>query len=244
MKINGHSFYQHSIFSALMAADLYGSATFAELMKHGDFGLGTFHAADGELVVVDGKAYQVLDSGEVREVSKDMTSPFVTLTNFVSDMQLTLEDISFHDLQTKLEAKFPSLNIFYAIKVTGTFKQISMRTLSKQEEPFISLKEASKQQEELVLENTTGDLVIFWTPSFANNILVQGFHAHFLTSDRKAGGHVFDFQAATITADICYLTHMDLHLPNTESYLNHQQLDSTTLQKDIKKVESQSKKNY
>ncbi|MGL5268861.1 MAG: acetolactate decarboxylase [Spiroplasma sp.] len=240
MKIKGHSFYQHSIFSALMAADLYGSVTFEELLKHGNFGLGTFHAVDGELIVLENKAYQVLANGEVKIVSKEMTSPFVTLTNFVSDLKLTFSDISFQGLKEKLVAKFPSLNIFYAIKITGIFAEISMRTLTKQKEPFISLKEVAKQQEELVLKNTTGDLVVFWAPSFANNILVQGFHAHFLTTDRKSGGHVFDFQAKDIRVDICYLTNMDLHLPQTESYLNHQ-LNSTSLQADIKKVESQRK---
>ncbi|KMQ93675.1 dna topoisomerase iv subunit a [Lasius niger] len=220
--------------------DLYGSVTFEELLKHGNFGLGTFHAVDGELIVLENKAYQVLANGEVKIVSKEMTSPFVTLTNFVSDLKLTFSDISFQGLKEKLVAKFPSLNIFYAIKITGIFAEISMRTLTKQKEPFISLKEVAKQQEELVLKNTTGDLVVFWAPSFANNILVQGFHAHFLTTDRKSGGHVFDFQAKDIRVDICYLTNMDLHLPQTESYLNHQ-LDSTSLQADIKKVESQRK---
>lgn len=240
MKINGHSFYQHSIFSALMAKDLYGSATFGELLKHGNFGLGTFHAANGELIVLDSKGYQILASGKVNLVKPEMTTPFVTLTNFVSDLKLIFTNISFQQLEKKLEAKFPSLNIFYAIKINGDFNNISMRTLTKQKEPFISLKEAAKKQKELVLENVSGDLVAFWTPEFANNILVQGFHAHFITSDRKSGGHVFDFQAKNITVEISYLTNIDLHLPTTQSYLNHQ-IDNNNLQEDIKTIESQRK---
>lgn len=238
MKINGHSFYQHSLFSALMAADLYGSVTFEELLKHGDFGLGTFHAADGELIIIEGKAYQMLGTGEVKVVRNEMTTPFASLTNFVSHEKLEFSNISFHELEKKLEAKFPSLNIFYAIKITGEFQEISMRTVTKQKEPFVSLKEVAKEQKELTLENISGDLVVFWTPEFANNILVQGFHAHFISSNRKVGGHIFDFQAKHLTIDICYLTNMNLHLPQTESYLSHT-IDSTSLQADIKRIESQ-----
>ncbi|MBE4704010.1 acetolactate decarboxylase [Spiroplasma platyhelix] len=241
MKINGHSFYQHSLFSALMAADFYGSITFAELLQHGNFGLGTFHAADGELIVLDGQAYQMLATGEVKLVTKEMTTPFASLTNFVSDLKLEFNDISFQELEKELVAKFPSLNIFYAIKISGDFKEISTRTLTKQTEPFVVLKEAAKEQKELTLANISGDIVVFWTPKFANNIIVDGFHAHFISSDRKVGGHVFNFQAKHLNVEISYLTNMDLHLPQTESYLSHR-IDSSSLLADIKQVESQRKK--
>lgn len=240
MKIKGHSFYQHSIFSALMAADFYGSISFKELLKHGNFGLGTFHAVDGELIILEGKTYQVLASGEVKNVDKKMTTPFATLTNFVSDLKLQFTNISFQNLKKELESKFPSLNIFYAIKISGEFQSISMRTLTQQKEPFVVLKEASKNQKELILKKVKGDLVVFWTPKFANNILVQGFHAHFISSDRKSGGHVFDFQAKEIIVDISYLTNMNLHLPETESFLNHQ-IDINKLQEEIEEVEEQRK---
>lgn len=240
MKIKGHSFYQHSLFSALMAADFYGSITFEELLKHGNFGLGTFHAGDGELIVLDGQAYQMLSTGEVKLVSKDMTTPFASLTNFVSDSKFSFDEITFEQLEKQLLTKFPSLNIFYAIKISGAFKEISMRTITKQNEPFRALKEAAKSQKEVVLENVSGDLVVFWTPKFANNIIVDGFHAHFISSDRKIGGHVFNFQAQHLDVEICYLTNMDLHLPETESYLNHK-LSTGSLQEDIKAVESQRK---
>jgi acetolactate decarboxylase len=37
------------------------------ILKHGDFGLGTFANLDGEMLVPDGRAYQVQGSGKVSE---------------------------------------------------------------------------------------------------------------------------------------------------------------------------------
>ncbi len=39
-----------------------GTMTVGELLEHGDLGLGTLDSIDGELIVLDGKAYQVKGS--------------------------------------------------------------------------------------------------------------------------------------------------------------------------------------
>ena len=40
-------------------------------LEHGDFGLGTFANLDGEMVVLDGRVYQVQGTGRVSEASPD-----------------------------------------------------------------------------------------------------------------------------------------------------------------------------
>lgn len=42
--------YQTSLMSALLSGVYEGSTTIADLLKHGDFGLGTFNELDGELM--------------------------------------------------------------------------------------------------------------------------------------------------------------------------------------------------
>ena len=60
-------------------AGLYGGTlTVGELLEHGDLGLGTLDSIDGELIVLDGKAYQAKGSEgkvEVVEVSPDEKFP-------------------------------------------------------------------------------------------------------------------------------------------------------------------------
>ena len=46
--------YQVSLLQGLTNGDYYGSVTLEELKGHGDTGLGTFHALNGELIMLDG----------------------------------------------------------------------------------------------------------------------------------------------------------------------------------------------
>ncbi len=50
--------FQYNTLGALMAGLYGGSLTVGELLEHGDLGLGTLDSIDGELIVLDGKAYQ------------------------------------------------------------------------------------------------------------------------------------------------------------------------------------------
>jgi len=50
--------------------------TFAEIKKHGDFGLGTFNDLDGEMVMLDGNVYQITAEGKVVAIGDDALTPF------------------------------------------------------------------------------------------------------------------------------------------------------------------------
>ena len=63
--------YQSSLIAALLQGVYDGEMTYAELAKHGDFGLGTFNALDGEMVAVDGGFYQLRSDGSANPVSSD-----------------------------------------------------------------------------------------------------------------------------------------------------------------------------
>ena len=60
--------FQYNTLGALMAGLYGGSMTIGELLKYGDLGIGTLDSIDGELIVLDGKAYQAKGSGNVPEV--------------------------------------------------------------------------------------------------------------------------------------------------------------------------------
>ena len=52
-----HEVFQNSTINALLEGVYDGSMTYGELRRHGDFGLGTFNALDGEMVAIDGDFY-------------------------------------------------------------------------------------------------------------------------------------------------------------------------------------------
>ena len=63
--------YKVSTLDALLAGDYDGRIDFRRLKCHGNFGLGTFDALDGEMVAVDGSFYHVRVDGIATRVSLD-----------------------------------------------------------------------------------------------------------------------------------------------------------------------------
>src|ERR1700756_5670103 len=74
-----HTIFQVSTSGALVAGVYESEVSVRTLLEHGDFGLGTFADLDGEMVVVDGHAYQVKGSVEVLEASGDAGAPFAVV---------------------------------------------------------------------------------------------------------------------------------------------------------------------
>ena len=49
--------FQYNTLGALMSGLYGGTMTIGELLQYGDLGIGTLDSIDGELIVLDGKAY-------------------------------------------------------------------------------------------------------------------------------------------------------------------------------------------
>ena len=77
-----HLVYQTSLMSALLDGIYDGDTTVATLLEHGDFGLGTFNALDGEMLILDGICYRMRVDGTVEPAAGDDLSPFAVVTEF------------------------------------------------------------------------------------------------------------------------------------------------------------------
>jgi acetolactate decarboxylase len=77
-----HTLFQMSTARSLVAGVFDGAVTVADIERHGDFGLGTFAGLDGEMVVLDGIAYQVRGDGSVEIPSAAAEAPFAIVTFF------------------------------------------------------------------------------------------------------------------------------------------------------------------
>ena len=109
------------------------TATIGEVKLHGDFGLGTFDDLDGEMVLLDGVAYQIRTDGQTCVVGDEVKTPFACATFFnpasVENIDWELDNQGFMDL---LERIIPSQNMFYGIRIDGTFTQLKMWSVPKQ----------------------------------------------------------------------------------------------------------------
>ncbi len=215
------SIFQTSTIDALMEGVYDGDFTFGELKKHGDFGLGTLNDLDGEMIGLDGVFYQVRSDGEVFVVPDTARTPFAAVTFFESDKSVALtKPLGCRELESYIETLLPSKNIFYALRVEGSFGNVKTRSVPKQKKPFPPLTEAVKRQTYFKLEDVRGTMAGFWLPEYMKDINVPGFHLHFIAGDRESGGHVLDCMIRDVKIEIDYSRGLDVSLPETSEFYN------------------------
>src|SRR5882762_1890344 len=95
-----HTLFQVSISGALVAGVYDREVSVQSILQHGDFGLGTFANLDGEMVILDGRVYQVQGTGRVSEAAPDAGAPFAVVTHFSPQIDVeTVPVASFKDLE-------------------------------------------------------------------------------------------------------------------------------------------------
>jgi acetolactate decarboxylase len=211
--------FQYSTLSTLTAGVYDGDITFGELKQHGDFGLGTFNTLDGEMVEVDHQVYQVKSDGVAYPVADSTKAPFAEVTFFGADQTIEVTDpLDCPHLQSYLDSRLPSLNVPYAIKISGVFAQLQTRSVPKQTKPYPPLAEVVKKQSTFEFSDVSGVMVGWRLPTYMSGVGAAGYHLHFLTDDRKAGGHVLGCQVKRVTAEIDTTGELNMVLPNDPAF--------------------------
>lgn len=229
--------YQVSTIDALMLGVFDGVQTIGEVKNHGDFGIGTFHGLDGEMIVLDGIVYHAKADGSVTVAQDDQTTPLATVTYFREDFSTTTgAPMNFSVFSSTMENELPTGNMVYAVKMHGTFPFMKVRAIPLQEKPYPTLTDAATKQEIYTYENTTGTIVGFYTPVFFKGLNVPGYHLHYLSDDHKTGGHILDLVVpAGMTAEFDITPGFAMELPTTGDFTG---LDlSGDLSEELAKVE-------
>ncbi|MDH5662707.1 MAG: acetolactate decarboxylase [Elusimicrobiota bacterium] len=208
--------FQVSTMNAIFRADYDGEMTYGELKQHGDFGIGTFDALDGELFALEGKFYRIKADGIAYPVDDSMKTPFAVVTFFRPDKSVLLDKASdYKQLQQYLDNLFPAKDIFYAIKIEGTFEYVKARNIPRQNRPYPQFSEVVKNQIIFEFHNIEGTLVGFWCPAYLEEINVPGYHFHFITKDKRMGGHLLECQMENVKIEIDYTP--EFHMALSES---------------------------
>lgn len=195
--------YQTSTLSALNVGDFDGDVTMATLLANGDFGLGTFNALDGEMVVLDGQVYQVRTDGVPTLADAAVKTPFAAVTTFGVDQTLIVsETVDCPQLQAEIDSQLPTLDAPYAIKISGEFTTLQVRAPHTQSEPYPTLADALADQVVFDLQNISGTLVGFRLPAYMADANAAGYHFHFISDDEQHGGHVLACTADSLTVEI------------------------------------------
>lgn len=236
LAIDRDTVYQAAPIQSLSVGVYDGFVPFSLLKQHGDIGLGTFNALDGEMVYVDNIFYQVKHDGRVKPVPDSALSPFAVVTFFDEDQRLdAVNALNLADLMQKIDACLPTKNLFYAVRIDGLFEYVKVRSVPAQSKPYPPLVEAVKGQKVFEHTNISGTVVGFRSPPFAEKVNVPGYHFHFLSSGKDAGGHVLDlrFNKLNVLVDQC--SALMLLMPEKGDYFRAG-LDGEE-QRELKKIE-------
>jgi acetolactate decarboxylase len=216
---NSDVLFQVSTINALLEGVYDGEFSFGELKSHGDLGLGTFNSLDGEMTMIDGEVYQVRSDGKVYIMPDSAKTPFSVVTFFEEDTSIVLDSfMDYKTLEEFIDKALPTKNIIYAIKIEGLFKYIHTRSVPAQEKPYPPLAEVVKTQPQFEFYNERGTLVGFRMPDYINGINVPKYHLHFVTEDRKGGGHLLDCVTDKVKINIDFTDKISVILPKTEAF--------------------------
>ena len=236
-QLNRDSLYQSSTLGALSEGIYDGDTTIRDLKKYGDTGIGTFNALDGEMIALDGKFYQVKFDGSVVEVDEGAKTPFALVKKFQTDRTLSAgSSLNYSRLIGYLDANLPTGNIFYAIKIKGNFAYVKTRSVQRQKPPYPRLIDAVKNQSIFEFKNVRGTIIGFRFPDYAAGINMPGYHLHFITGDKKGGGHLFDCEIKNASIQMDYSHDIYLIVPSGGLFYK------MTSQKDSKKELEQIEK--
>jgi len=222
--------FQSSTINALLKGIYDGDVTFGELKRNGDFGLGTFNGLDGEMIGLAGTFYQIKADGVAYPVEDSVKTPFSVVSFFAPDDTLKLDTAdSYTQLKQHIDGLLPSQNIFYAIRIDGNFKYIKTRSVPGQQKPYPPLVEVVKEQSIFEFHDIDGTIVGFRSPDYVQGINVPGYHLHFITKDRNAGGHLLECRMQAVTLQIDHINNFFMALPHGGEFY------STDLAQDKKK---------
>jgi acetolactate decarboxylase len=218
---------QISAMDALMAGCYDGVVPVKDLRRYGDFGIGTYKRLDGEMVMLNDTLFQILLDGTAKTASIPDSTPFADVVRFKPDTMLVPEkNIRLDSLKSGLVRTLSDKNLIYAVRISGSFKNVKTRSVPPQIKPYLPLGDVVATLQKITdTESSTGTIVGFYFPAFMKNVNVTGFHMHFISGDRKLGGHLFDCVLAEGTVERQTIGRFFMILPGSGSCFNTAGLD-------------------
>jgi acetolactate decarboxylase len=213
--------YQTSTMEALLDGIYDGDVTIAQLLSHGDFGLGTFNHLDGEMIVIDGICYHLRSDGSAKVADPEDRTPFAEVTWFRPEITINAPaHSSRQEVLAVIDNAIESANLIQAIRIDGTFATVKTRTVAAQKPPYPPMTTATANEPVSEFHDVAGTLAGYRTPEFEEGISVAGYHLHFINEARTHGGHSLDFELYSGKVAICTSSELHLSLPRTRAFLD------------------------
>lgn len=190
------AFYQVSTLNSLMLGNFDGVVSVEELLRHASWGVGTFEGLDGEAVLCDGHVYDGRADGSCTEQDPSALLPFCAAADFTGEA----ERFSIHDccslaaVEEALDAARDdgNDNLWHLVALHSLFPQVRWRSCPKQEKPYPTMEACAREQREFEAHAQAGWVIGVRVPPYMAGVNMPGWHLHFLSEDRRRGGHLLD----------------------------------------------------
>lgn len=208
-----HVAVQAASISSLLDGVYDGDLTVAELLAHGDHGIGTLNGLDGEMVIVDGEAWRANADGTVDPIPGGSKTPFAVVTRLADAERFDVtEPIANDELLELIDGHLPAGERNAAVRIDGIFDRIHARSVPRQVPPYRPLAEVAEDMVEWTWHGIEATLVGFRFDAGADGLEIVGHHLHVLSADRRHGGHVLgcDLREGSIRVEALDELHVEL----------------------------------
>jgi len=180
-------------YSNFIGGDYDGKTTISRIKKYGDFGIGNFDALNGEMIALGGVFYHINSHGKVKIAKDEQKISFATIHFFNSDSTVFLQGpLDLTGLGETIDRIRTDQEKIYGLKISGNFSYLKLRGSKIQSKPYKKLKEVVTKQPVFEYKNIEGTLIGYYTPTKFGEVLIPDYHFHFISKDKKIGGHVLD----------------------------------------------------
>lgn len=210
---------QFAVLDALLGGMYMSGIPVSEAMRWGDTGIGCCERLGGEVLIVDGEAFECTVDAAPRRMREHETVPFIDVCTFGDTEGVQLADVGLAELTATVEDRLVSRNLFHAVRIDGVVARVRSRVTARQGTPR-PLAEVAAEQVETVTLDRSGVIVGFWMPRIYQGISVAGLHLHFLSDDRSVGGHVLDVDIERAALRISAFAQFSLRLPVDDEFLS------------------------
>jgi acetolactate decarboxylase len=139
---------------------------------------------------------------------------YATVTFFETTQTLQITTpTTYQQLVAEINQSLPNPDAIYGIKIHGTFDYAKTRAPQLQEKPYPDINQDLLTQSVFNLTNVDGTIVGFYFPNSMNGVDFAGYHFHFITDDRTAGGHMLDCTIANATIELDQINNYTLVIP-------------------------------
>lgn len=190
------------------------------LIRMGNFGIGAPHLLDGELLIVDGRVWQTTAADSTFEADGSLLVPYAAVHDFMPMEAIKLEgSFSRDQLYAVLDSILVPHNGMYGVKISGLFTSITSRAFpAVTDQPSPPLASIMDRQVLFNHGNQRGMLVGYRLPPFMVGLNFPGYHFHFVSDDRRRGGHMVDFMATDITIEFDRIHRFEVQLPDRDDF--------------------------